>query len=219
MDIDKYLIQKKKEIIYNCKTCKGLDPFCDCAKKFNIEIKKVQSNIPEILYDVEPKTLSLPSSTKNKLNEFISNVGNKILYVEGGGAIERNSVASIVLRSLIKQDKNADYVTPFRLSNIAMAWRKESFEEYSILVKTDVIAFTDVGDERRNEGMSTEKLVGSVLRERIYSNKKTVITSSLTIEDFSKMYIKDASLIMQGLVFVSLPTKSIKDIFKDLRNK
>jgi len=67
--------------------------------------------------------------------------------------------------------------------------------------------------------MSTEKLVGSVLRERIYSNKKTVITSSLTIEDFSKMYIKDASLIMQGLVFVSLPTKSIKDIFKDLRNK
>jgi len=217
MDIDKYLFQKRQEIIKKCKKCHGENPFCDCVLRYNLEIKKVQSNIPEILLDVNIKSLSLSDTCKDKLNKFCIDT-NRVLYVEGGGAIERNSVASITLKSFIKKGKTVDYVTPFRLSNIAVNWRKEVFEEYNLLVRTDIIALTDIGDERRSENMSTEKLVNSLLRERIYSDKKTIITSSLALEEFSKEYVKDSSIYGQGFMIITLPTvKSIKDIFKDLR--
>lgn len=217
MDIDKYLLQKKEEIIKKCKKCHGENPFCDCIKKYNLEIKKIQSNIPEILFDVESKNLSLAGNNKQKLEKFVSS-SDRVLYIEGGGAIERNSVASIVLRSFIEKDKIVDYVTPFRLSNIAVNWRKEVYDEYNLLVNMDVIALTDIGDERRSENMATEKLVNSLLRERIYSDKKTIITSSMIIEGFSKEYVKDLSIYGQGFMIITLPTaKSIKDVFKDLR--
>ena len=86
-------------------------------------------------------------------------------------------------------------------------------------MKSDVVAFNDVGDERRPDSRIVEDVFDNVIRERLFAMRKMIISSSLPIEQFTQIYTKNRyDLIANSFKVITFNQIDLKDIFKDIRN-
>lgn len=216
-----YLALKKKELVDNCKLCKGTNSFCECGKQFHFEVLKNKVGIPirfrnVNLTDLYSKIKS--SDQKAGINVFL-NDPTKSLLLTGGQKLLRTSLACCLLIEFLKQDKSCKFMDLSQTVNsIAGEWFGEKGGSYKEIVETDVMVFNDVGDERRTESKVVEDIFDNVLKERFYRLQKTIISSSLSLEEIASTYTKNRlDLLNESLVIVSFPQVKNEEIFKDVR--
>lgn len=216
-----FLKQRKINIVDNCPKCHGKDITCNCYRTYSLDFKKFEAHIPFMFFDADYKLTSkiLTPNQKNICDTFLN---NKIqgLYLENGLKSSRTELMCSILIEVLKKNQTCQFIDPMACMQIGMSQLYDSkTTEYNKLISSDILAFNDVGDERKLESQAVEDVFDNILRERLFAMKQIIITSSYTIEKFTSIYTKGRQdLIAKSFKVISLPTIDINDIFKDIRN-
>lgn len=213
-----FLEQRKIHVIDNCKKCHGKNSLCECYKKYSIDIKKHHTGIPCKFFDADYSKIVIDKKDENTVSKFL-NQEIQGLYLEGGLKTLRTELMCSILTEAIIKSKECYFIDSLACAQLgASQWYNENTEEYSKLILSDIVAFNDVGDERRPESRIVEDVFDNVIRQRLFDMHQIIISSSLPIEQFASIYTKSRfDLIASSFKVIAFKQVDIKDIFKDIR--
>jgi len=210
-----YLEKKKIEIINNCKICEGKNTSCSCHELFAFEAKKFYSGIPPLL---NQPTVDLKELKEKNVQDFLE---GKVLglFIEGGTRLKKALILTKVLEKCLKKEENVYFINfSDWIQLVTDTWWGKNWDKYEEICRKDVLGFNDVGDERRNESNIVENILYNILRDRLYCMKRVVIASSLNIETFVNIYVRElADLLANNFKVLSLPQIKLENIFKEIR--
>lgn len=212
-----YIDQLRNDIILNCPICHGKNSQCSCYTKCEFEYQKYKANIPLRLINSIINPTDYSPEQYLMLCSFIQN-GSVGLYLERGSKGKRSALLAATLIKFIEFGRTCHYTDALTVAQTVNGKWFEDSQEYKTLMNVDVLAVADVGDEHRTESKIVEDCFDNMLNQRLNSNKKTLISSSLSIEDFSRVYTKERyELIADCFKIITFPYEDVNEIFKDIR--
>lgn len=205
------------EPIYTCKHCRDTGFIdgtpCGCLKQRMIQTFYMQSNIQKNLetenfehfsfayYNREPDgkhTLSqydymgaVLTKAKNYVSRFPEEGGNLIFY--GPTSLGKTYLSNCIAKALLDQGYSVLYMTATRLfdqllPNILLKknYSAEEMNQYEYLFQADLLILDDLGTEFITE--FTRPQLYQCINERLLSNKATIISTNMELEDLRDVY-------------------------------
>lgn len=206
------------EIVKSCPLCHGTNSACSCANTYKFELSKVQANIPIKLCKVAYKDFSLSEAHNKTINDFIAR-NIPCLYLEQGSKLLRTKLMAYILSECLRNKQSSYFIDSYDAAQLFSGkWFEKVGAEYQKLMGYDVVGFNDVGDEHKLTSEVVHDAFDYILKERIYAEKQTIISSSMTIEIFAQKYTKDRKeLLAENVKVLSFPNETLTNIFKDIR--
>jgi len=202
----KSLLKLKKQIIEECKQCRGMDYRCSCVDTFRFEFKKVKANIAPKYRSMTFDQITHPQTVevRNKIGKYITNIETNLdegkgLFLYGSTGLAKTSIASIVLMEAIRRGRSGYFVTLNALVDLyAGGWKDEDAKERyeDLVLGTDVLVIDEVGNETKTNNMLVSSCFNDVLRRRFNNCQTTIITSNLYFKKMKDVYGEEVHSIL-----------------------
>ena len=192
-------------IYYACPKCKDTGyvdgKACDCRLKMSRRLLRAESNLPSFA------TATFENTSYNKLSvkqkepmtkiysfckkwaENIDIAKKRVVPLMGSVGIGKTTVAFCVANKLLDLGHSVYYATAFDLSTLIIDKqfnRLQNVDDYYNMLDADLLIIDDLGTEPQNTLM--QEGLFAILDSRINENKKTMVCTNLTQEQFSKRY-------------------------------
>lgn len=203
------------EIQYRCPVCQDSGYVngqkCKCFKKLEIELLYNQSNLNHILEKEnfehfsfewysdtiknaatglsERQTAQLAYDTaQNFVRKFDDCYQNLFLY--GNTGVGKTFLSNCIAGELLKSAHCVLYFSAFdlfdELAQTAFSHKDTSVENENPIFDCDLLIIDDLGTELNNSFVSSQLFL--CINERILRQKSTIISTNLTLEEFSHAY-------------------------------
>lgn len=200
-DLDLELLKKyQKNIIKNCKKCKGLGFInsceCECSKEFSKIIKFSEAKIPEGYWlDKNLKSRFENSIVFNKIVDFVENLAlnvsdGKGLILIGKSNLKTDIAVYILKQAICKYSFQVKFV-PFEqvvyFSNFFLYPFERSEKQFFFnLLKFDIICFDkfDYYDFSENQKICLKEFFNF----KNFYNKSMILTSQISLTQLNKFF-------------------------------
>ncbi|HHU63271.1 MAG TPA: ATP-binding protein [Clostridiales bacterium] len=204
------------EPIYNCSDCKDTGYIkgrqCHCFKQRLVDYTYAQSNLGRRLTKENFNTFNIEyysdapfgkekltprknmeiiyAACLNFVNTFDASDTNLLFY--GSTGLGKTFLCNCIARELMLKGKTVVYQTAFKLFDILREYKfRSNRAEYDKkqledLVEADLLIIDDLGTEVNNAFISSELF--NILNTRLIEDKKTIISTNLTLEELAKHY-------------------------------
>ena len=226
------------ELFYTCPHCHDTGYIngqkCTCFKKAEIALLFDQSNLSEIIkkenfehfsFEYYSDTikdeitgrsaLEAANSAYQKAREFIQKFpsASPNLFLYGNTGVGKTFLSHCIANELLQSTYSVLYFSAFDLfdmrakSTFSKGSEKDFHED--LIFDCDLLIIDDLGTELTNSFVSSQLFL--CINERINSSKSTIISTNLTIEEFSNTYSERTfSRIAQHYQLVKLIGKDIR---------
>ena len=203
------------ELPYKCPVCQDTgyvgSQKCTCFKKAEIELLYTQSNLKEILkkenfdhfsFDFYSDTITNDSTGLTEretarraykmAKEFVADFDNSFqnLFFYGDTGVGKTFLSHCIANALLESSHCVLYFSAFDLfdsmAQTAFSRRSETDPGENFILDCDLLIIDDLGTELTNSFVSSQLFL--CINERIARRKSTVISTNLTLEDFSATY-------------------------------
>jgi len=198
--------------IFECVSCEDTGYvdgiMCHCLKQELLNIKYNKSNInkldkenfntfDETLYSDEITDGNSPRQNilniKNICLNFIENFDDeneKSLLFTGHSGLGKTFLSNAIANELLKKEYNVLYQTSSTLFDTIINYRfgkgNVSTDTYDSILNVHLLIIDDLGTESLNQTVLSE--IFNVINSRILANKKTIISTNLSLNDLYKTY-------------------------------
>ncbi len=199
---------------YRCPDCQDtgyINGFrCHCLKQASLDLIYKQANLSNILSrenfdtfsleyysdsDFDAKGLSSRENAKKAFaecqefcNNFSENGGNIFLY--GNTGVGKTFLSNCIAKSLLDDGHSVIYTTAIQLFDIFDDHKfyrgGYSLEDYENIFSCDLLIIDDLGTESDTKFTSSQFFM--CLNERMLRQKSTIISTNLSIAQFSERY-------------------------------
>ena len=203
------------EIHYHCPHCQDTGYIgsqkCTCFKKAEIELLYAQSNLNEILkkenfehfsFDWYSDTiqneatgmsaLATARHAYNTAQSFVQNFDSQFqnLFLYGNTGVGKTFLSHCIAHELLGSAHCVLYFSAFdlfdQLAQSAFSKKATSDSVDELIYDCDLLIIDDLGTELTNSFVSSQLFL--CINERIMRRKSTIISTNLTLEDFSELY-------------------------------
>ena len=211
---------------YTCKKCSdtGLLPngdVCGCFKKLMSEILLKNSGVsldslPSFentkFEKVDKQQLSTYKTIYKKMQEYVNNLqttSKKFVLFVGNTGVGKTHLAQCMVNQAVQNSVYTVYTTAFDLGEDLLKYHLASlYEKRAILSKyleCDFLVIDDLGTEPKYNNV-TEEYLHLIISERLIYNRKTLITTNLSLEQirdnygeriFSRIANKDQTIMLK----------------------
>lgn len=225
------------EMPYTCPDCQDTGYIgsrkCTCFKKAEIELLYAQSNLNEILekenfdsfsFDYYSATIKNEATGLSALEtarraydtaqRFVQNFDHKFenLFLYGDTGVGKTFLSHCIARELLKSTHCVLYFSAYDLFDMMAAnsfSRKDTGTDEELIYDCDLLIIDDLGTELTNSFVSSQLFL--CLNERIMRRKSTIISTNLTLKNFSDTYSERTfSRIASNYQMISLIGKDIR---------
>lgn len=205
------------EPIYTCKKCRDTGFIngmpCSCLKQKMIQTFYMQSNIQKNLetenfehfsfdyYNKKPDgkhalsqydyMKAVLAKAKDYVNHFSEKGGNLIFY--GPTSLGKTYLSNCIAKELLDQGYSVLYMTATRLFDqllpnvlIKKTYSAEEMNQYEYLFQADLLIIDDLGTEFITD--FTRPQLYQCINERLLSDKATIISTNMQLEDLRDVY-------------------------------
>lgn len=202
--------------IYQCPRCKDTGYIgstqCNCLKQAIVDLAYQQSNIKEVLkrenfehfsyeyYSTKkignaPSAREQISSIVSICQDFIYNfdkIPGRNLLFRGNTGVGKTFLTNCIAKELLDAGHTVLYLTAFQFSEIISkhTFDKNSADKqndlFSHLFDSELLILDDLGTELNNTFITSQLFV--CINERLLRKKSTIISTNLSLADFSKAY-------------------------------
>lgn len=184
---------------------------CSCFKKAEIELLYTQSNLSEVLekenfehfsFDWYSDTIKNEATGQSALEtarhaynaarDFVRNFDSSFqnLFLYGSTGVGKTFLSHCIARELLKTSHCVLYFSAYdlfeRMAETAFARNEKNKADEDLIYDCDLLIIDDLGTELTNSFVSSELFF--CINERIARRKSTVISTNLSLEDFSAAY-------------------------------
>lgn len=184
---------------------------CSCFKQIEIDLLYNQSNIRDILEKenfvhfsfewysdtIRNKTTGLSARETARIaydtaQEFVRNFDScfQNLFLYGSTGVGKTFLSNCIAGELLKSSHSVLYFSAFDLFDClaqeTFSHREESFGSVNPVFDCDLLIIDDLGTELNNSFVSSQLFL--CVNERILRKKPTIISTNLTLEEFSNAY-------------------------------
>ncbi len=217
---------------YKCPICKDTGfvdgKYCDCKKKLLISLLKKESNLPTFgtatFNTTDFSKLDVPQSKKmdgiakdcNKWAKALDNALKRIVLLYGGVGVGKSTIAFCTANEAIENGYSVFYTTAYDFTTMILDKQFNRLldeEKYIDMLNADLLIIDDLGSEHSNS-LVVEQLF-AIIDNRINENKKTMICSNLSMEQFHERYGERSTSRLTSSSFAYAPKNYISG--KDLR--
>ena len=202
-----YIVKNKinLNVYHECKACQDTGSvngkMCECKKALFTKMLKEESNLPSFgtntFDNTSFETLNVKHSKKmasiyKDCKKWASNLDNakmRVVFLYGGVGIGKTTLAFCVANEAIKNLNSVYFTSAYDFTKMLIDKqfnRLANLDAYYNMLDADLLILDDLGSESSN-ALAIEQLF-AILDSRINNNKKTMICSNLTLEQFSKRY-------------------------------
>ena len=206
---------------------------CTCFKKAEIELLYAQSNLNEILekenfdsfsFDYYSATIKNEATGLSALEtarraydtaqRFVQNFDHKFenLFLYGDTGVGKTFLSHCIARELLRSTHCVLYFSAYDLFDMMAAnsfSRKDTGTDEELIYDCDLLIIDDLGTELTNSFVSSQLFL--CLNERIMRRKSTIISTNLTLKNFSDTYSERTfSRIASNYQMISLIGKDIR---------
>lgn len=206
------------EYDYECKKCNDTGytadgKRCKCFNKQIINYLYKMSNIVHMLdkenfdtFDInvfssEPYNNEIYTPKQNMYNiletseDFCNNFDktNMNLLFYGGTGLGKTFMCNCIAKTLIDMEKTVLYQTAFNLFEILENHKFNRLNEseenrinYNLMFESELLIIDDLGTEFNNSFTNAELF--NIINERLISDKKTIISTNLSLEQLAETY-------------------------------
>ena len=203
------------ELPYKCPICQDTgyvgSQKCTCFKKAEIELLYTQSNLKEILKKENFDHFSFDYYSDTMKNEatglteretakraydiargFVRNFDDSFenLFLYGDTGVGKTFLSHCIANALLESSHCVLYFSAFDLfdsmAQTAFSRKSETDPGENFILDCDLLIIDDLGTELTNSFVSSQLFL--CINERIARRKSTVISTNLTLEDFSATY-------------------------------
>jgi DNA replication protein DnaC len=206
------------EYDYECKKCNDTGyttdgKRCKCFNKQIINYLYKMSNIVHMLnkenfdnFDInifsnEPYNNEIYTPKQNMYNiletceDFCNNFDrvNMNLLFYGGTGLGKTFMCNCIAKALIDSEKTVLYQTAFNLFEILENHKfnrvnetEENRINYNLMFESELLIIDDLGTEFNNSFTNAELF--NIINERLISDKKTIISTNLSLEQLAETY-------------------------------
>jgi DNA replication protein DnaC len=203
---------------YECKKCNDTGyttdgKRCKCFNKQVIDYLYKMSNIVHMLskenfdtFDINvfsntPYNNETYTPKQNMYNiletceDFCNNFDrvNMNLLFYGGTGLGKTFMCNCIAKALIDMEKTVLYLTAFNLFEILENHKfnrtnetEENRINYNLMFESDLLIIDDLGTEFNNSFTNAELF--NIINERLISDKKTIISTNLSLEQLAEAY-------------------------------
>ena len=225
------------ELPYKCPVCQDTgyvgSQKCTCFKKAEIELLYTQSNLKEILkkenfdhfsFDYYSATIKNEATGLSALEtarraydtaqRFVQNFDHKFenLFLYGDTGVGKTFLSHCIARELLRSTHCVLYFSAYDLFDMMAAnsfSRKDTGTDEELIYDCDLLIIDDLGTELTNSFVSSQLFL--CLNERIMRRKSTIISTNLTLKNFSDTYSERTfSRIASNYQMISLIGKDIR---------
>ena len=225
------------EMHYTCSHCQDTGYIgsrkCTCFKKAEIELLYAQSNLNEILekenfdsfsFDYYSATIKNEATGLSALEtarraydtaqRFVQNFDHKFenLFLYGDTGVGKTFLSHCIARELLRSTHCVLYFSAYDLFDMMAAnsfSRKDTGTDEELIYDCDLLIIDDLGTELTNSFVSSQLFL--CLNERIMRRKSTIISTNLTLKNFSDTYSERTfSRIASNYQMISLIGKDIR---------
>lgn len=208
-----YLKRKKHELIDKCPKCSGTNLKCSCYAKYDIEVRKVRSNIPLAYRDASLSYLRrrLRVDTSRALKDYIQHISNykkigKGLYLYGPSESAKTYCGCAILNKAIATGFSAFFISLTDCVDEIMKNSNSFFIE--ILKSVSFLLIDDIGySYRPSKNAEAIAYIDSILDKIIRFRKNNllplILTSHKTVEEMAESNISGirvASFINSNMI-------------------
>ena len=220
------LIESKKidlNIYYTCPKCKDTGYIngkaCECRLKMSKRMLRAESNLPNFAtatfedsqfnkLDVKQskKMLSIYKDCKRWV-DTIDTASKRIIFLMGSVGAGKTTLSFAIANALLDAGHSVFYATAFDLSTLIIDKqfnRLQNIDNYYNMLDADLLVIDDLGTEPQNTLM--QEGLFAILDSRINENKKTVICTNLTEEQFAKRYGERSTSRLTSASFAYKPS-------------
>ena len=206
---------------------------CTCFKKAEIELLYAQSNLNEILekenfdsfsFDYYSATIKNEATGLSALEtarraydtaqRFVQDFDHKFenLFLYGDTGVGKTFLSHCIARELLRSTHCVLYFSAYDLFDMMAAnsfSRKDTGTDEELIYDCDLLIIDDLGTELTNSFVSSQLFL--CLNERIMRRKSTIISTNLTLKNFSDTYSERTfSRIASNYQMISLIGKDIR---------
>lgn len=200
---------------YHCPLCQDTGYIdskkCTCFKKAEIELLYAQSNLNEILkkenfehfsFDWYSDTiqneatglsaLATARHAYNSARSFVENFDSQFqnLFLYGNTGVGKTFLSHCIAHELLTSAHCVLYFSAFdlfdQLAQSAFSRKAVSDSVDDLIYDCDLLIIDDLGTELTNSFVSSQLFL--CINERIMRRRSTIISTNLTLEDFSELY-------------------------------
>ena len=211
------------KVYHKCPKCNDTgmtkDGMCDCKKALLVNMLKKESNLPKFatatfkdnkFNDIKAKQTAKMSSIYLDCQKWTANFENankKVLFFNGNVGVGKTTLAFSIANDLLDKGYSVYYSTAFDIANMVIDKhfkRLANLDNYYNMLASDLLIIDDLGTEPQN-AIAIEYLF-AILDSRINDNKKTMICTNLTLEQFSKRYGERSTSRLTSKVYAYAPS-------------
>lgn len=191
-----YLADEKRIIVDACAKCHGLDLTCDCYKMYDLEVRKVRSNIPvkyrkAKLSDLNSKDIAKP---KEYLSAYIAKLRDNRkkgvgLYLWGSSGTAKTYSGCAVLINALAHGYSAYFTTLDNCIDSLVRNRDRAQQFASILQSVSYLMLDDIGYAYRpakDEIAYVDSVLDRIVRQRSSDLLPMIVTSHKSLVDLEE---------------------------------
>ena len=199
------------QVHYDCPQCQDTGYIegqkCSCFKKAAVELLYDQSNIKGVLKNTKFSDFSLDyyeggtgglnarelASTaleraKNFATDFSTDFNNLFLYGDTG--VGKTFLSHCIAKDLLNRGYSVLYFSAFelfdQLAKGTFSYKSEDAKMNEPIFDCDLLIIDDLGTELTNSFVTSSLFL--CINERLMRQKATIISTNLSLEDFSEIY-------------------------------
>ena len=220
-DVD-YLTEEKRRIIDSCPACHGLSLSCACYQEYDVEVRKVRSNIPLKYRKASLVAITSAQAEKPKahLQSYINNMKAKRrsgtgLYLWGDEGTAKTYLGCAVLIEALRHGYSAYFTTlPDCVDSIIRTRDQFAY----MLQNTTYLMIDDVSFAYRpvrDEVAYVDSVLDKVVRTRCNNLMPNILTSHKNIKELALANPAGArieSIITEHMTRVQFVGQNFRDI-------
>ena len=231
-----YILKNKIDLnnYYECNDCRDTGvingQMCHCKKRLLYKMLRQEANLPTFAsntfentkYDNLPiKQAKKMSSIAKDCKKWASNLDaatKRVVFLYGGVGIGKTTLAFCVANEALKNFNSVYFSSAYDFTRMLIDKqfnRLTNEDAYYDMLDSDLLIIDDLGAESSNS-LAIEQLF-AILDSRINNNKKTMICSNLTLEQFSKRYCERSISRLTSKAFAYAPSYITGDDIRKIK--
>jgi len=196
---------------YDCPLCQDTGYIdgqkCSCFKKASVELLYDQSNIKNVLKNTDFSAFSLDYYGDNtgdlnaralaevalaNAKEFVTDFGTSFnnLFLYGNTGVGKTFLSHCIAKDLLNRGYAVLYFSAFelfdQLAKGTFSYKSEDAKINEPIFDCDLLIIDDLGTELTNSFVTSSLFL--CINERLMRQKATIISTNLSLEDFSEIY-------------------------------